>query len=40
MEQKAYLGARGGAESMEIGGQIVLTGKRNKAKIKEAERVI
>lgn len=40
MEQKAGLGARGGTESMEIGGQIVLTGERNKAKIEDAERVI
>ena len=34
------LETRGGAKSMEIGGQIVLKEGGNEAKIEEAERVI
>lgn len=39
MVLKADLGTRGGAKSMEIGGQIVLKEGGNEAKIEEAERI-
>lgn len=40
MVLKADLGTRGGAKSMEIGGQVVLKEGGNEAKIEKAERII